>query len=250
MVRSKQEVRTFLDGLTGKTCVDKSNHALNGQCVCLIKCLMEFLGVSNPYGARGNAKDVGDSYIREGIGVKGQGWLTICVNRDMGLINGIRYGHVWIDLNNEANYESNGTKALITTKNTRPISQAQQFINFDKWITSSSGGSTTGAKDMTPEFIRAVYKGIAGVDPSQGDVDFHMSKSNPTSFVNGFFMNNNIKWQNLEKTVTAKDQEIANLKAQLASKPTTPAPSTGTGVDAELKADVKDIKATLTKVFK
>lgn len=134
MARTKAEVRAFLDGLVGRTCVDKSNGALNGQCVCLIKNLMDFLGVPNPYGARGNAKDAGDSYIREGIGTSGKGWLTVVVNRDMGLIGGVRYGHIWCDLQGEANYESNGNRALIVTKNTRPFSQGQQFINFDKWI--------------------------------------------------------------------------------------------------------------------
>lgn len=130
MSRTKQEIRDFLESKVGHTCVDKSDPKLNGQCVCLIKNLMEFLGVANPYAARGNARDAGDAYIAQGIGKAGQGWLTICVNRDMGG----SYGHVWVDLLNEANYESNGAKALATTKNTRPIKQAQQFVNFDQWV--------------------------------------------------------------------------------------------------------------------
>lgn len=134
MARTKAEVRAFLDSKVGHTCTDKSNADLNGQCVSLIKNLMDFLGVPNPYGARGNAKDAGDIYIAQGIGTSGRGWLTICVNRDMG--GG--YGHIWVDLAGEANYESNGARALVTTKNTRPISQGQQFINFDKWITGES----------------------------------------------------------------------------------------------------------------
>jgi len=134
MARTKAEVRAFLDSLVGRTCVDKSSSALNGQCVCLIKNLMEFLGVANPYAARGNAKDAGDAYISQGIGTNGRGWLTVVVNRDMAVIGGVRYGHIWVDLLNEANYESNGARALVTTKNTRPISQGQQFVNFDKWV--------------------------------------------------------------------------------------------------------------------
>ena len=129
-MRTKAEVRAFLNSKVGYTCVDKSDARLNGQCVCLIKNLMEFLGVGNPYAARGNAKDAGDTYIRQGIGTAGRGWLTICVNRGMG--GG--YGHIWVDLLNEANYESNGAIPLVTTKNTRPVSQAQQFINFDQWV--------------------------------------------------------------------------------------------------------------------
>lgn len=134
MARTKQEVRNFLESRVGTAPVDKSNAALNGQCVALIKDLMNFLGVPNPYAARGHAKDVGNSYINQGIGTAGRGWLTICVNRNMG--GG--YGHVWVDLLNEANYESNGRIPLRVTKNTIAVQNAQQFVNFDKWIKEES----------------------------------------------------------------------------------------------------------------
>ena len=134
-MRTRAEVRAFLESQVGKVPQHPApNQDLSGQCVTLTKVLMDFLGVPNPYAARGNARDAGDTYIRQGIGTAGKGWLTIVVNRDMGYIGGVRYGHIWIDLSGEANYESNGARALHTTKNTRPISQGQQFINFDKWI--------------------------------------------------------------------------------------------------------------------
>ena len=129
-MRTRQEIRSFLEAQVGKKPINKPNRTLDGQCVTLVKALMEYLGVPEPYKARGNAKDCGDTYIREGIGKPARGWLTVCVNRNMGG----NYGHIWIDLTNEANYESNGAKALITTKNTRPISQAQQFVELDQWI--------------------------------------------------------------------------------------------------------------------
>lgn len=134
MARTKAEVRAFLDSLVGTIVVNKGNSDYNGQCVTLTKALLEFLGVPNPYAARGDAINAGDTYIRQGIGVPGRGWLTVVVNRDMGYINGVHYGHIWVDLLNESNYESNGARALYTTKNTRPISQGQQFINLDQWI--------------------------------------------------------------------------------------------------------------------
>lgn len=133
MARTKQEVRNFLNGLVGQK-VNPKCGVYNGQCVSLIKALLEFLGAPNPYGARGNAKDVGDTLLREGIASKGNGWLMVCVNRSMGNIGGVTYGHIWLDLSNEANYEQNGASALHTTKNTRPISQAQQIVNLDKYI--------------------------------------------------------------------------------------------------------------------
>lgn len=133
MARTKQEVRDFLNSQVGQK-VNAKAGIYNGQCVSLIKALLEFLGVPNPYSARGNAKDVGDTLLKQGIANNGSGWLTIAVNRDMGLIDGVRYGHIWIDLSNEANFEQNGARALLTTKNTRPIQQAQQLINLDKYV--------------------------------------------------------------------------------------------------------------------
>ena len=133
-MRTRAEVRAFLDSKVGTIVPHPGYPDLNGQCVTLTKALMEFLGVPNPYKARGNAKDAGDTMLREGIARNGKGWLTIVVNRDMGYIGGVHYGHIWVDLAGEANYESNGNRALYTTKNTRPISQGQQFINLDQWI--------------------------------------------------------------------------------------------------------------------
>lgn len=138
MAKSKAEIRAFLNGQVGTIAPHPGYPSLNGQCVTLTKALMEFLGVPNPYAARGDAINAGDTYIRQGLGTAGKGWLTIVVNRDMGYIGGVHYGHIWIDLQNEANYEANGARALYTTKNTRPISQGQQFINFDKWVTEAS----------------------------------------------------------------------------------------------------------------
>ena len=151
MARTRAEVRAFLDSKVNHICVDQSDQRLNGQCVCLIKNLMDFLGVPNPYAARGNAKDAGDAYIRQGIGTSGRGWLTVVVNRDMGLIAGVRYGHIWLDLLNESNFESNGARALYVTKNTRPVQQGQQFINFDKWIT---GDDEMPIQDTDHEYSR------------------------------------------------------------------------------------------------
>lgn len=132
-MRTKQEVRDFLNSQVGRS-VNAKSAPYQGQCVSLIKALLEFLGVPNPYRARGNARDAGDTYVREGIARNGSGWLNVVVNRTMGRIGGVTYGHIWIDLANEANYEQNGAKALVTTKNTRPISQGQQIINLDKYI--------------------------------------------------------------------------------------------------------------------
>lgn len=157
MARTKAEVRAFLNSKVGTIVPHPGIPDLDGQCVTLTKALMEFLGVPNPYAARGHAKDAGDTYIRQDIGEPGKGWLTIVVNRDMGYIGGVHYGHIWVDLAGEANYESNGNRALHTTKNTRPISQGQQFINFDKWIKED-----TKVSKVSLEFARILAHGILG----------------------------------------------------------------------------------------
>lgn len=152
MARTQAEVTAFLDTLIGTIVINKPDRDYDGQCVTLIKALLEFLGAPNPYAARGNAKDVGDALIRQGLGKNGIGSkLTVVVNRDMGLIGGVRYGHIWADVTNVANYESNGNRALHTTKNTRPLSQGQQFINLDQWIGE-------GYKVMDEEDAKELYR--------------------------------------------------------------------------------------------
>ena len=141
MSKTKAEVRAYLDSKVGKKVPDLNNRSLDGQCVAFVKSLLDFLGAPNPYKPRGNAKDVGDSYLREGIAQNGKGWLQICVNRSMG--GG--YGHVWIDLSGETNYEQNGARALHVTKGTRPIRQAVQIVNLDKYVATEAQSSTLPA---------------------------------------------------------------------------------------------------------
>ena len=141
MSKTKAEVRAYLDSKVGKKVPDLNNRSLDGQCVAFVKSLLDFLGAPNPYKPRGNAKDVGDSYLREGIAQNGKGWLQVCVNRSMG--GG--YGHVWIDLSGETNYEQNGARALHVTKGTRPIRQAVQIVNLDKYVASEAQSSTLPA---------------------------------------------------------------------------------------------------------
>lgn len=222
MARTKQEIRSFLDSMVGKTCVDKSDARLNGQCVCLIKNLMEFLGVPNPYAARGHAKDVGSNYIAQGIGVPGRGWLTICVNRNMG--GG--YGHVWCDTGGEANYESNGAIPLRTTKNTRPLAQAQQLINFDKWVTE--GGSSMAEK-LTLGPARILVVGILGRDPNythagKGDADLnahHVGKELTNGYIDQLWKSPEANaWGVKRASLEAFYNKYSKLVGELEARPT------------------------------
>lgn len=159
-MRTRQEVRNFLESQLGKS-VNAKSAPYQGQCVSLIKALLEFLGVPNPYAARGNAKDAGDIYVRQGIAKSGDGWLRVVVNRSMGNIRGVTYGHIWVDLANEANYEQNGARALHTTKNTRPYSQRQQVVNLDQWIKPEA------VKKSNDVIAREVLSGKWGNNPQR-----------------------------------------------------------------------------------
>lgn len=150
MSRTKQEIRAFLDSLVGKRVVCADNRALDGQCVTLVKALLNFLGCPSAWQARGNATSVATNYVRDGIAKNGKGWLQVCVNHDYA--RGL--GHVWIDLSGEANYESNGAKPLTVTKGTRNINQAQQIVNLDQWVNFAKPQPASGLP--------------AGVVPQQG----------------------------------------------------------------------------------
>lgn len=182
MARTKQEVQNWLNAQVGKKVKDKSASYLDGQCVALVKALLEYLGAPNPYAARGNAKDAGDSYLREGIARNGDGWLRVCVNRSMG--GG--YGHIWIDLKGVANYEQNGVRALHTTKNTRSFAQRHQLINLDRYIKADAPkkSNVTLAREVIAGkwgngVIRTARLKAAGYNPSsvQNEVNKLLSGS-------------------------------------------------------------------------
>lgn len=132
-MRTKQEVINFLESKVGTKVVCKGNESLSGQCVSLIKALMEFLGVPDPYKARGHAKIVISAYLNEGIADPGVGFLTVFSNKDMG--GG--YGHIWCNAGDGDGvfYESNGAKPLIVTKG--KAYAYDNVCNFDKYLTEA-----------------------------------------------------------------------------------------------------------------
>lgn len=171
-MKTLAEVENYLNSIVGLKLECPNNRSLDGQCVTEIKCLMQFLGCPDPWKARGNARDVGDNYLRDGICENRQGQLNICVNRNYA--NG--YGHVWVDINGVGNWESNGAKALTVTKNTRPISEAQQIITMDKWLTNATA-TNWNTKDIpagcTPEngtFTASVNRNIRRSPSLKGEI--------------------------------------------------------------------------------
>lgn len=219
MARTKQEVRDFLNSQVGQK-VNAKAGIYNGQCVSLIKALLEFLGVPNPYTARGDAIIVNDTLLRQGIANNGKGWLTIVVNRDMGYIDGVHYGHIWIDLSGEANFEQNGARALYTTKNTRPITQGQQFVNLDKYINDEEmmdnpqdirnlGGEIWGRP--VDEFTVGNLKG-----KSWHDVMYYFVAAYPWVNRKNAFTDAQKAVENANATIKNKDATIEELNAKIA----------------------------------
>lgn len=140
-MRTKQEAIQFLESKVGTKVKCVGNSSLDGQCVTLIKSLMEFLGVADPYKARGNAKDCITKYISEGIAKPGMGFLSVFSNKDMGA----GYGHIWCNAGEGAGtfYESNGVKPLTVTKGKNY--SYDLVCNFDSYI----GDSTYRGYDLT-----------------------------------------------------------------------------------------------------
>lgn len=126
-MKTKQEIISFLESKVGTKVVCVGNDSLSGQCVSLIKSLMEFIGVTDPYKARGNAKDCIANYLKEGLAKPGAGVLTVYSNKDMG--GG--YGHIWCSINGVF-YESNGAKSLTVTKG--KTYAYDNVCNFDAYI--------------------------------------------------------------------------------------------------------------------
>ena len=129
-MRTKQEIINFLESKLGTKVRCVGSPSLDGQCVTLIKSLMDFLGVKDPYKARGHGKDAISSYLNEGIADKGLGFISVFSNKNMG--GG--YGHIWCNAGegNGTYYESNGVKPLIVTKG--KTYSYDKVCNFDRYI--------------------------------------------------------------------------------------------------------------------
>lgn len=133
-MKTKQEVIQFLESKVGTKVKCVGNASLDGMCVTLIKAVMEFIGVPDPYKARGHAKTCISAYINEGIAKQGTGFLTVFSNKNMGA----GYGHVWCNAGdgNGEFYESNGVKALTVTKG--KTYSYDMVCNFDQYITDNT----------------------------------------------------------------------------------------------------------------
>ncbi len=148
-MRTKKQVVDFLESKVGGGVKCKGNPALDNECVTLIKSLMEFLGVPNPYRARGHGKDCISKYLNEGIADKDTGFISVFSNRNMG--NG--YGHIWLNAGEGKGtyYESNGVKPKLVTKG--KTYSYDMVCNFDKYIGEDSGDELTECLKQHTELV-------------------------------------------------------------------------------------------------
>jgi len=160
-MKTQNEIRDYLKSIVGTSQVPGQDY--QGQCVSLIKALFAFLGVPNPYGARGNATDTARNYVNEGIALSGGGWLQVCVNHD----DAGGLGHVWLDIAGEANYQQNAYGNPTVVSGTADINHAQTIVNLDQWVEAPAAvpapdNAPTAAMPVISELALRAYRGEFG----------------------------------------------------------------------------------------
>jgi hypothetical protein len=117
------------------------------------------------------------------------------------------------------------------------VSSGQRFVSFDQnwggrvchyqehtwagvlgwlrphiFVTKPASSATGGNELMTPQFIKETYFAAVGRYPEQADIDFHMAKSNPESFINGF--SGEYLWKHLKAQVDTLVSQLKNITAE------------------------------------
>ena len=172
-MKTKQEVINFLESKVGTKVPCKGNSSLDGHCVTLIKALMEFLDMPDPYKARGHANTCIQTYLDEGIADKGIGFLSVFSNKNMGG----DYGHVWCNAGegNGVYYESNGAKSLICTKG--KTYQYDHVCNFDRYIKDNPVEDTKPSTDGKDEMQTLEFLDCANFETAERKLIEHLGIS-------------------------------------------------------------------------
>lgn len=175
-------------------------NTYKGECVSLIQqYLNQVFGV--PYAARGHAKDfVPPTFKKVALSSKPQAGDIL----RYGSRFGGGYGHIeMIDdtgsaLGQNRNFNGRITRGAVLAGYSAIFRPTKAFN-----VKTPKGGGvmkTDLTKAQWEAFIKKVYQGFSGRAAKADEVRFHMDKSNPLSFVNGF---KEFKWQALDKEVKA-----------------------------------------------
>lgn len=203
-MRTKNEVIAFLNSKVGTKVAHPGRPDLDGQCVTLIKALMEFLGVKDPYKARGHAKTVISAYLAEGIAKPGTGFISVFSNKNMG--GG--YGHIWCNAGEGTGtyYESNGAVPLIvTTGKTYPY---DNVCNFDEYLKQDQEG---GAK-MTDLHK---YLGVSNDTEAKAKLKEHLGEHDETCDWGNAIGDRGGYLGSARRKITTLEEEIAEMQKQI-----------------------------------
>lgn len=105
-----------------KIFINPPARSLDGQCVTLVKAYLEQCGINDPYQARGNAKDFGNTLVNQGLAT-----VVSTANRLSGDIvvwpqDGGRYGHIGVLIDGDRIFEENvgliGARSEVVTGGT------------------------------------------------------------------------------------------------------------------------------------
>lgn len=205
IMRTKQEVSDFLESKVGGGVECKGNPSLNSQCVTLIKALMEFLGVPEPYKARGNANTCISTYLGEGIADEGTGFISVFSNKKMA--KGV--GHVWLNVGEGKGtyYESNGVKPLTVTKG--KTYSYDNVCNFDKYL---KGDDMSDCREARDRHWNNLVKLAGGVDVVGLSDD---NENDKTEEALARIRERQATNSDMEAQLKAKETELGQLRASL-----------------------------------
>lgn len=252
-MRTKQEVISFLESKVGTKVPCPGRPDLDGQCVTLIKSLMEFIGVPDPYKARGHAKTAISAYLSEGIADSGVGFLSVFSNKNMG--GG--YGHIWCNAGDGDGvfYESNGVKPLLVTKGKTYSYDA--VCNFDKYIKGESMANMYKGYDLAnPESMKVAVDVLVRLQSGELIEKAEHQKQLETLIkekdvaVGDAYARGLGQFQQCEADYDELAVENAQLKKQLAEQPVKPAIDLSNWVENGLQVTTFTPTGSFTKNYK
>ena len=192
-----------------------ADGAFTGQCASLTKWFLnEMTAVPSPGASRGNAKDIGATLVAQGHAIE----VGAAQRRRGDLViwkqDGGGHGHIGVLLSGDRVFEQNvgiagaasrvvvvrNAQGVITERITVYSSRIDPLVqswrkgsptyyrinSYAEKTTAPTTNNSGSDKEMTEAFIRRTYYMVAGRNPEQTEVNFHMAKSNPESFINGF----------------------------------------------------------------
>lgn len=162
MSRTKQEIINESNAMADNH--KKIDVDGNGVwCVDFTKKIMQFVGVPSWNKARGDANNIVQSLIADGVANSGSGQLTIKSVNSTNTKAGKKAGHIWVEINGWI-YEQTSSTGVIKSQGSR---KADHICNLDKWVKAD-------AKPIQKSVVKKTIYGSGYV--KQDDVIGRVSK--------------------------------------------------------------------------